>query len=441
MPVIATLGALTYNKIPLSPDIQYWLMVAGTSSLPNVEFLGIIRHKNALYIIGRGYVYKISEDFNPILAAGAGGSADYSAITIDNLNNLVVAGSISQTGLLVNINSNASASSAYSWPGAVSSAYRFLLDILYDNTGHYYVTGVTYEGTTPRWVLFISKISVATNTIIWSKYAYLAGAIYQPTAPSPLYPVNLRFDNAGNILVCYSQIVSGNSINYLPKVLSFTPAGTLNYQKYVLGGGVASSMEVDSSGNIYILLRSGVLLKYDSSFNLIWEKQLKTSSTNLVFNPISRTERPINIYNNNLYITLKSGTPSAVSIFKMDFNGNIIWGNNLNYYASPGIMETRFYVFDASFSNDAIYITFQATTYNGYAIKLPIDGSIPGTGNYSVSGTQYITYTYGNINAPASTTISSPAGNLTIVTSTASSINSTSNPTGNGAPSYTVITL
>lgn len=476
MPVIGTMGALTYDKVPLGTSNNYWMLTA-----PNCSYITSTFKNNELWLagfnaydqtaLGNATVFKVVDDFTPIISRQnkvritSYTSSDlmgFRKIVVNNSNNLTVVGvgyisSNNNGGTITTFDSSATVltSKFYSGPILIDpvATYQPRLNqcVAYDSAGNYYVAGWTRESVATGYSMFITKFNGSTDAIIWSKYAYQAGSIVN-TNPGTV-PFFLKVDNSNNIILMYAAPGVGW------KIISFSSVGTINYQKKRTDAGDINNFDMDSNNNIYILgsvYDSGTasyipaVIKYNSSMVLQWTKIL-TDSGEWGTIGLTREDIPIKIYGDNIYISLDrrttGGSPSTLGsyLINLDLNGNFVWATNLNYFESSVKKYVRWQ--SLSINIKGIYATFWpeltgALRYTYNIIKLPIDGSVPGTGNYTVSANTYITYNSESltfINSASSPTIVS--GTLTIADASPIPLTNAPLTSNNSISTFTTISL
>jgi hypothetical protein len=139
---------------------------------------------------------------------------------------------------------------------------------------------------------------------------------------------NNKFQNNGNLnelnLLSNDMSVQGNTdsiVKIFEKIYNSTD---------IEPNDKGNSILVDEYKNIFIcgaIINSGnnddIILKYDPDGNLIWKKTWGTLNNNYCFN----IEK-----DNSGYIYSLGYYDKNYSIYKFDYNGNIIWGENISGY-------------------------------------------------------------------------------------------------------------
>jgi len=258
----------------------------------------------------------------------------------------------------------------YTTSGTVSWAYYYNADsissgVAYDSSGNLWVVG--NSGSIGR---FVKTNSSGTATLIRSSTNTAFNGI--------------AIDSSDNIYMVGIENSSSNNL----ATFSVSSAGAISWaRKFVLGTlSTSKNIAVDSSGNIYVVgvfSASGapvytVILKYNSSGTLQWQRTLKGP------------------------------------------------GNSLNYYLSGQ---------DVTISNGNVIITgYQNTTgvsnaWYGFTVSVPTDGSLTGT---IVNGGNNYVYAVGTGTESAGQTVTiSTSGTNTTTTLSASNATTTLTSTSN----------
>jgi hypothetical protein len=159
--------------------------------------------------------------------------------------------------------------------------------------------------------------------------------------------------------------------------------------------GVIYQSVLDTSNNIYFVSTNNsnsVIAQYDISGNLNWQRQI----TGVVLKGITYTS-------SYLYVCGSITSNNNLFIAKYDLSGNIQWQNKLSGVVFDGkkIKATV----------NGVYIIGQSSSY-GFSLKVPLDGTIPGDGIFTLNGTTY-TYSSASQTEAAASNTSSDAGNPT----------------------------
>jgi hypothetical protein len=186
---------------------------------------------------------------------------------------------------------------------------------------------------------------------------------------------------------------------YLPTIWERKITGTASFQSVWV--------RLDSSDNNYMLARDNTdsfLLKYNSSGVLQWQRKIAgIRGTNLDVTTAG-----------DIYIT-GSVLGAVVSMFvaKFDTSGTIQWQNKLGATTAAtgavynmGYTDTRIIQ-----KNSALYIV-GLTRAQAFAVKLPSDGSIPGTGSYPIGSGLILQYTVATQIISTSTLVDASLGDF-----------------------------
>lgn len=319
-------------------------------------------------------------------------------LSIDSSNNIYVAGhsplnTYTQSGVLAKYNS----SGTLQWQRGLnpSSGNIYLVKIGFDSSGNVYSCGNgAWTGNT------------SYDTGIYVKYN--SSGTYQSVTNLKVYTndqarsdsmQSIKVDSSGNIYTTgYTQ--DYRPPNYFPSrfpntwtfivTAKYDSANNLIWLKKLLSGpnGYGHDIAIASSGNIYVAASTGydarqcLLLKYNSSGVLQWQKELGTPSTSQGFQYIA-VDASENVYCAG-YSNV-SGDYDAI-VVKYNSSGTLQWQRRLGSSGSAN------YAKGISLDSDGnIYINASLYVSNGEMLvaKLPSDGS--GTGTYSVNGAS-ITY-------------------------------------------------
>jgi hypothetical protein len=475
MPVIGTSGALSYDKVPLGAGSAdtYWMLTA-----PNCKYYTSTFKNNELWLAGQAgvnndvelsyaAVFKVADDFTPIIArqTGLGTSGGLTAlhkIVVNNSNDLTTVGqgyitANNNGGIITTFDSSASVLTSKFYQGPILidpvATYqpRVNYDVVYDSAGNYYVAGWTRETVAAGYGVFLTKFNGSTNAIIWSKYAYDTArkVTTDPNITGGTTPILIKTDSSNNVILIYQAI--GN-VGQPLRILSFNSAGALNYQtQYSSAVNGYYGFTMDSSNNIYLIISvfigssyRFILVKYNSSLVQQWSTGLPDT-----FYKVNafRQDIPIKIFNDKLYISLDrqtGGTPLGSYLMCVDLSGNFVWATKLNYVVSSVEKLTQWQ--SLAISNRGIYAVFNPNvtgslryTYN--IIKLPLDGTVPGTGNYTVSANTYMTYSSESSPFTTGFTPTRVSGTLTVADASALALTNTTLSTGNSISAFTTISL
>ncbi len=148
-----------------------------------------------------------------------------------------------------------------------------------DDAGNSYITGFTAD---TGLVIKIVTIKInSTGSILWSK-------VFLPPAYNQGMGVSLVIDNSGNIYTCgYTRRANGSNTIVL---LKYSASGILLdsafFNKTASSSETPVSVCLDNAGKIYILASSNavggvndlLMLKYNSSMNLVWQNTFSGNS-------------------------------------------------------------------------------------------------------------------------------------------------------------------
>ena len=299
---------------------------------------------------------------------GGAASDSIAAMSRDGNGNLYLAGATSSFGaggqdvLLLKYDLNGNLIWTKTWGGTLDD---YATAVATDPTGNIYVTGGTESFGAGWFDVFLLKFDSSGN-LLWSK-----------TWGGESYDVghDIAFDSSGNIcLAAESYSFNADSNDSSAALLKFTPTGTLISSKVwasaiptttgpVYNGGY--SLDIDANGNVVM---SGItwnynlnkapyqnsifVVKYDSSGNLLWNRNWSGSSQDEAWG--TKTIRADS--SGNIYVvgqTSSSCTNSNhsecdfdVLILKFDPNGNFLWSRT--WSGGSGYDQALSFFFDGA---------------------------------------------------------------------------------------------
>jgi hypothetical protein len=338
-------------------------------------------------------------------------------LAVDSSDNIYIFSDVGSNAKLIKFNSDLSSKL---WEKSWTSNENGSIAI--DSSDNVIVCTNVADGTDYSFTKFDSS-----GTNIWQRTTNLSGVV-----TATLNATTILNSGEGNI-VTVGRVPVGAA--YYGRVFSITNSATPSVshaRSYYYNGSTDQTeffnVVYDSSGNIYcigIALNAAatdfrpVILKLDSSYAIVWERQIDFASTDStgVTGTIDSE--------GNIYIVYSGGFGAAgINISKMAADGTLTWVRNFKH-SSLGLVR-RFITVD---SNDNLIISasLSSTPGQNLLIKLPSDGSLTGTyGSYI-----YSTPTSPTINSNTLTTATTTPG---LVTATYS--NSTADPTTASTSSY-----
>lgn len=258
---------------------------------------------------------------------------DYSnALVIDNTGNIFVTGRVDYgtTGSdIVTIKYNSSG--VQQWFARFNGTGNGLDEgrsIHLDDAGNVYVTGKT-TGTTSGLDIITLKYN-PDGTEAWA-------ISYNGPGNNEDYAVGLDIDNLGNVYVGGCSVGSGSGLDFT--VIKYNSTGAEQWIKRYNGAGnggdAVVGVKVDSDNNIvaggYTDMGSAqrfnfLILKYDQSGILIWEKQYNGTSSHNDIATSMTVDNANNVYLTGL-TTQTNGTrlDSNYGTIKYNPNGNLMW--------------------------------------------------------------------------------------------------------------------
>jgi uncharacterized delta-60 repeat protein len=274
--------------------------------------------------------------------------------------------------------------------GVSSSQNEFGYGIVIDSTGNPVVCAAynTGAGITSRTHALVAKYN-SSGTIQWQKT--LATTDYD-------YFYQVAVDSTDNVYAVGYITVSAQ---YVACVVKYNSSGVLQWQRGLSGatGGLPcqyNGITIDTSNNVFVVGNLyisgnpyGVLLKYNSSGVIQWQRRLGSSGSQCTLFDCSFDS------SGNIYVV---GTEAGAKIVmaKYDTTGTIQWQRSIT---STGFTAAgNAIVIDRT--NSIMYVAGSVNNEGGgnnnwFIAKLPMDGTL--TGTYTVNGTSFVyaTSTFG----------------------------------------------
>ena len=422
MPVTGTLGALTYARVALSPNLEYWALKNNNASAPTK--LLIENATQSIYVSSKIYginVVKIAGYINPSMNF----NYDYQPLsnTGFGLNKTAIAfGAVTNTILGVTQTRNAytpaypyytvfpsaiqildstnggTLDNHWKWPNYVpptasNRSFSYYDDIIVDSTGQIYIIDRETETNLPQYTIWLSR---------YLGYSLNGGAtLYgiSTSAGSTSSGIRLQLSSVENPIVylqigtkvrIYENSKTAGSAPYYPLTNIYNSELALSTSTLT-----GTDMIVDTSDNRMLTLNisnDGYLVKLSSTQTITWQQ--KVTNTKLYSVAFDSS--------NNVYAVGITST-NKLWIGKWNSSGTLQWQNELSSTVS---FSTNCYIKIDNFDELIIASFFGQQVM----FRLPNDGSIPGSGNYNFSdNTTPLTYTISSqtINT-SSITISSP---------------------------------
>ena len=363
-----TVSAVGFSTVP-----KNWIKTLGGPSTDETWDITIDSSGN-IYAAGKNYfthssaaVVKLNSSsdiqWSSYANPGSGGNLFY-GVFVDGSGNVYAGGSTESdmNSILFKYNS----SGALQWKKSIgtSSSYEYINSIASDSSGNIYVAG--YFG--PK--LALVKLNSSGNTI-WQRQWNQSSR-----------PDGIVIDSSDNIYVFGSTSAVGQgSSDYL--LLKWNSSGTIQWER-TLGDNKENrgyDIAIDSSDNLFVVGRysvgggdyDSVIARYDTSGNVVWQRQLGGSSNDSYYDSIAADN------SGNVYVC-QWNQGDGFTIAKYDIDGNIQWQNYLDN--SAGTDYHRGISVDPDGSN--IYIVGQGSVAGKgtewIVAKLAGDGT--GTGTY-----------------------------------------------------------
>lgn len=417
MPSIATRGSISAKGFGFGSSSSFasnnflgWLSKNTTYTTYDYGYGIAVDNKGGVYVTG--YVYSNSQSAPVILSSKfdalgttvwekmigktTGSNHEGFGITVDVNGNTYIVGCANYSlspypALLIKIDSFGATQWQKEFKATIGTNASILYCTTINSAGNICISGVSSGDD-----IAIASVT-SSGTVSWQR-KLSTGYTNAGTG--------IVTDSSNNIYVAGYGTASGTTqFAYLVK---YNSSGTIQWQRYLIAS--SSSVElfngvtIDSSGNIYCVgsskygtaTYSTMLVKYNSSGTLIWQRKL-SGSGNTYGQGISIDS------SGNLYITgyTISGAFNLGFIAKYNSSGSILWqrtisnNNNANLYSIAVDKKGNIFVSGIAVFTGALGA---ATTINSF----PSDGSK--TGTYTNNG-QIFYYAVGSLTDSTSTLI------------------------------------
>ena len=279
----------------------------------------------------------------------------FDVIAIDSSNNVYVAGRTSVSGTSRSLLAKYNTSGTQQWARTLGTDAAFhnnsWLAIDTDSSGNIYVAGETYN-TAQRGI--IAKYD-SSGTVIWQK----------SVSAGPWQFNSIVTTSNGTSYVAGTN-VSGPAGAQDIAIFKYDSSGEVVWQKNLgtaAGNENPADIKLDSSGNVYLCGRTSVdgvtspiLIKLDPEGAILWQNQLVV--------PLAAAPSYMAIDNsNNVYLAgwIISGSNYNVHIVKYNLSGELLWQRSFggpNFEVGEGIVigpdESFYFLMNMSFPGNFI---------------------------------------------------------------------------------------
>lgn len=255
--------------------------------------------------------------------------------------------------------------------------------IVFDSSGNIYVVGMNNPTNTTSFDLFLMKYDASYN-LIWRRQVGTTNYEYSGAG--------LKIDSSNNL---YLVVHSWNGTEYESVLLKYNSSGVLQWQRKISSSVSTISLNIfdlciDSNNNIYLVASKvkqqygqyydTYILKYNSSGVLQWQKEIMPGldDYNTFTSSIAKdsNDNIYCIYSKNFITTLGNITyiNFGVEISKLDTNGNLLISKTIN----PIMSSTKLNKEGSKLKNCYIkgFDIFSDKIYFAYKIVYPIDSPL-----------------------------------------------------------------
>jgi hypothetical protein len=301
---------------------------------------------------------------------GGTSTDSFEAIAIDSSNNIYVAGRTTSSSIGASLLAKYNASGTQQWVRTLGTNTTFhnnsWLAVDTDSSGNIYVAGETYN-TTNRGI--IAKYD-SSGAVIWQKS--LDGG------PSHFNSLATAADGTSYVAGINASGLEGSQDI---SIFKYDSSGNVVWQKNLgtaSGNENPADIKIDSSGNICVAGRTSVggttshlLVKLNPEGSILWQTQLAGTSV-AAPNAISIDA------SNNIYLAgfMLSGSNYNVHIVKYNLSGQVLWQRvfgGVNFELGEGIVAGT----DGSF----YFLMDGSIPYNFLVCKMGSNGELIGTFN------------------------------------------------------------
>ena len=305
------------------------LPAAGSST--ELTASGTLVDGDPVIVNADGTVSAVAQSGDPYWFANFGGSGSGrgAGIAHDSSGNVYIVAGTSITGSQDPVIVKYNASGVIQWQrtlGGTNTDYGFEIDT--DSSGNVYIVGETNSAGQGGGDFLIAKYNTS-GVIQWQR---VLGASGTDTG------YGITVDNSGNVYVSGST-GGGGGANYNILIAKYDTSGAIQWQRALSDSNDlrARDIVVDSSGNLYnvsVASHQGqgswdtLIIKYDNSGNLQWQRVLGASSNDFGYGIAVDSS-------SNVYVCGSSyGTGAGMQnlfVAKYNSSGSIQWQRTIGY--------------------------------------------------------------------------------------------------------------
>jgi hypothetical protein len=386
MPITASLGALSYSKTNLGADYEYWFLQ--TSNNYTFNSLTFDASNNFYINDNSGILIRFAEAPFPVPIWTKGinnvtesnyivynaGSNDLSQIGSTDWQSTVFPNPIGSRAIYGNIDIGNPVSETVRAYGSVDGSaarYAFGNILVNKNSTDKFIGG--------KWI----QIDGSSFAYIYETNTGYRGGINSANANT--YGITgIALDSTNRaVFLGTTETTSSTGRRVIIGKLPSTPPSLPNllypavWQRQLTSNQtlLSQKMKADSSYNYYLLLNDssyGYLVKYNDSGTIQWQRRIANT-----------TLYDLTITGSDVYVVGKNSS-NNLFVAKYNNSGTIQWQTKMSGLTFTGNA--------IQYTADGLYITGSGTN-KGIVTKLPVDGSIPGTGSYYLGGTTTLNYT------------------------------------------------
>lgn len=449
MPVINTLGSLTYAKnlfdsYPLGNayigyiEQQNNISLSGTSQIITPADIQVINNDcifafgNDTWNIGTclklnqnatptlGFSGQVSGSFNYVLSSGFfSGSTLYSVGYEERL----VGSNYDPRIYISAINTSGGLSWRNNYYTSTGTDADLAIGVKARGGGLYIIGSVGIAS--PLGSAFLSRIG-GDGSVVWSRSMNLGSTVD--------YAINFDIDQNNNIFVVCRNTAA--PIKYY--IVKFDSNGT-QLAGRILTSGIVNGIKCDNT-DVYVSIDDG-FIKFDTDLNIVLQKRPVVLGTDTGLSQLSTIARKIDVdpITKNIFLCIprRTGGIHYIYINCIDSSNNLLYQNRISIANYSLSYQTNPIISGIKYNNNRIFIVYRSQdigSNNMNVLCLPSDGTIPLNGIYSIGAYRFryeqIIKNGSTVDTTYTTTSGISFGSFTLNVQTSNTGNGTTTPIG-----------